>query len=103
MRIAAVVREEAEQQASEQRLHDNRSKTTGRQGEPLNTEAEELYQVKLDNMEWETILKRPLNPRGESVRHKTKRNDVEKSFGDFKINILRLCKVCVCVIVVKFD
>jgi len=68
-----VLWEEAEQQAAERRRQDKRSTAKGREGEPLNTNVEELYQIKLANLERETILKRLLNQQGEFVRHKTKR------------------------------
>jgi hypothetical protein len=71
--LKPVLREEAEQQATERRQQDKRSTAKGRQGEPLCTDVEELYQIKLDNLERETILKRLLNLQGEFVRHKTKR------------------------------
>jgi len=71
--LKPVLREEAERQASERRRHDKRSTAKGRQGEPLSTDVEKLYQIKLDNLERETILKRLLNLQGEFVRHKTKR------------------------------
>jgi hypothetical protein len=58
-----VLREEAERQATAKE----------REEEPLNTDVEELYQIKLNNLERETILERLLNQRGEFVRHKTKR------------------------------
>jgi hypothetical protein len=68
-----VLQEEAEQQAAERRRRDARSTAKGREGEPLSTDTEELYQIKLNNLERETILKRLLNQQGEFVRHKTKR------------------------------
>ena len=68
-----VLREEAEQQAAERKRQDARSTAKGRAGEPLNTDVEKLVQIKLDNLERETILKRLLNLQGEFVRHKTKR------------------------------
>jgi len=37
------------------------------------TDVEELYQIKLNNLERETILERLMNQRGEFVRHETKR------------------------------
>jgi len=71
--LKPVLREEAEQQAAERRRQDKRSTAKGREGEPLSTNVEELYQIKLANLERETILKRLLNLQGEFVRHKTKR------------------------------
>jgi len=70
--LKPVLREEAEQQAAERRQWDARSTAKERNGEPLNTDVEELYQIKLNNLERETILERLLNQRGEFVRHKTK-------------------------------
>jgi len=71
--LKPVLREEAEQQAAERQRQNKRSTAQGREGEPLNTDVEELYQIKLANLERETILKRLLNLQGEFVRHKTKR------------------------------
>ena len=71
--LKPVLREEAEQQAAERQRQDKRSTAQGREGEPLNTDVEELYQIKLANLERETILKRLVNLQGEFVRHKTKR------------------------------
>jgi hypothetical protein len=71
--LKPVLREEAEQQAANRQRLDARSTTKGREGEPLSTDVEELYQAKLSNLERETILERLLNQRGEFVRHKTKR------------------------------
>jgi len=68
-----VLREEAEKQAAERKRQDARSTAKGREGKPLSTDVEELYQTKLDSLERETILKRLLNLQGEFVRHKTKR------------------------------
>jgi len=71
--LKPVLREEAEQQAAERQQKDARSTAKGHEGEPLSIDVEKLYQVKLDNLERETILKRLLNLQGEFVRHKTKR------------------------------
>jgi hypothetical protein len=71
--LKPVLWEEAEQQAAERRRQDKRSTAKGREGEPLSTNVEELYQIKLANLERESILKRLLNLQGEFVRHKTKR------------------------------
>ena len=71
--LKPVLWEEAEQQATERRRQDKRSTAKGREGEPLSINVEELYQIKLANLERETILKRLLNQQGEFVRHKTKR------------------------------
>jgi hypothetical protein len=71
--LKPVLREEAEQQAANRQRLDARSTTKGREGEPLSTDVEELYQAKLSNLERETIMERLLNQRGEFVRHKTKR------------------------------
>jgi transposase len=71
--LKPVLREEAEQQAAHRQRLDARSTAKGRVGEPLCTDVEELYQLKLSNLERETILERLLNQRGEFVRHKTKR------------------------------
>jgi hypothetical protein len=71
--LKPVLREETEQQAANRQQLDARSTAKGREGEPLSTDVEELYQSKLSNLERETILERLLNQRGEFVRHKTKR------------------------------
>jgi len=71
--LKPVLRGEAEQQAAERRRQNARSTAKGQEGEPLCTNVEELYQIKLDNLERETILKRLLNQRGEFVCHKTQR------------------------------
>jgi hypothetical protein len=71
--LKPVLWAEAEQQAAERRQQDKRSTAKGREGEPLSTDVEELYRIKLANLERETILKRLLNLQGEFVRHKTKR------------------------------
>lgn len=68
-----VLREEAERQAAERRRQDKRSTAQGREGEPLSTDVEELYRIKLANLERETTLRRLLGQRGEFVRHKTMR------------------------------
>ena len=71
--LKPVLREEAERQAAERCRQDKRSTAKGREGEPLSTDAEELYHIKLANLERETILSRLLNQPGEFVRHKTER------------------------------
>jgi hypothetical protein len=71
--LEPVLREEAEWQAAERRRQDKRSTAQGREGEPLSTDVEELYRIKLANLERETILSRLLNQQGEFVRHKTQR------------------------------
>lgn len=71
--LKPVLREEAEQQAANRQQRDARSTAKGREGKPLSTDVEELYQIKLNNLERETILERLTNQRGEFVRHKTKR------------------------------
>ena len=71
--LKPVLREEAEQQATNRQRLDARSTARGREGEPLSTDVEELYQLKLSNLERETILERLLHQRGAFVRHKTKR------------------------------
>lgn len=69
--LKPVLREEAERQAADRQRRDARSTAQGREGEPLSTDVEELYRIKVANLERETILKL-LNQRGEFVRHKTK-------------------------------
>ena len=70
--LKPVLRKEAEQQAAVRQRRDKRSTAKGRVGQPLSTAVEELYQIKLDNLERETILLRLLNQRGDFVLHKTK-------------------------------
>jgi hypothetical protein len=70
--LKPVLWEEAEQQAAARRRRDARSTARERTGDPLCTDVEELYQIKLNNLERETILKHLLNQQGEFVRHKTK-------------------------------
>ena len=71
--LKPVLRKEAQQQADQRQRQNKRSTSKERQGEPLCTDVEKLYQIKLANLERETILKRLLNLQGEFVRHKTKR------------------------------
>lgn len=71
--LKPVLREEAEQQAAERKRLDKRSTAKGREGQPLSTDVEELYQTKLRNLERETILVQLLNQPGEFIRHKTER------------------------------
>jgi hypothetical protein len=73
--LKPVLRQEAAQQAAQRRRHAKRKRSTakGRAGEPLSTNVDELYQIKLANLQRETILERLLNQSGEFVRHKTNR------------------------------
>jgi hypothetical protein len=71
--LKPVLHEEAQQQAAARRQHDARSTAKGREGQPLRTDVEQLYQAKLSNLERETILSRLLNQPGEFVHHKTQR------------------------------
>jgi hypothetical protein len=73
--LKPVLRQEAAQQAAQRRRHPKRKLSTakGRAGEPLSTNVDELYQIKLANLQRETILERLLNQSGEFVRHKTNR------------------------------
>jgi len=71
--LKPVLREEAAQQAAERKRLDTRSTAKGREGQPLSSDVEELYQTKLRNLERETILVQLLNQPGEFVRHKTER------------------------------
>jgi len=59
--LQPVLREEAERQAAERQRLDKRSTAKGREGEPLCTDVETLYQAKVANLERETILERLLN------------------------------------------
>jgi hypothetical protein len=69
--LKPVLRQEAEQQAAIRQQRNLRSTAKGREGQPLCTDVEQLYQTKLANLERETILNRLLNQPGEFVRHKT--------------------------------
>lgn len=60
--LKPVLWEEAERQAAERQRLDRRSTAQGREGEPLCTDVETLYQIKVANLERETILERlPVN------------------------------------------
>ena len=67
--LKPVLREEAERQAAERRRLDKRSTARSREGEPLCTDVETLYQTKVANLERETILKRLLNQPGRHLYH----------------------------------
>jgi hypothetical protein len=67
--LKPVLREEAERQAAERQRLDKRSTAKGREGEPLGTDVETLYQTKLANLERETILERLLNQSGRHLYH----------------------------------
>jgi hypothetical protein len=71
--LKPVLWEEAESQAAARQERDARSTAKGREREPLCTDVEQLYLIKLANLERETILSRLLSLQGEFVRHKTKR------------------------------
>ncbi len=71
--LKPVLRQEAERQAAIRQQLDLRSTALGRKNEPLCTDPEKLYQVKLANLERETILSRLLNQPGHFVKHKTER------------------------------
>lgn len=67
--LKPVLRQEAQRQAAERRRLDKRSTAKGREGEPLCTDAETLYQIKVANLERETILERLLNQSGRHLYH----------------------------------
>jgi len=67
--LKPVLREEAERQAAERQRLDKRSTAKGREGEPLCTDVETLYQAKVANLERETILERLLNQPGRHLYH----------------------------------
>jgi hypothetical protein len=71
--LKPVLRQEAERQAATRQQLDLRSTAQGRKDEPLCTDVEKLYQIKLANLERETILSRLLNQPGHFVKHKTER------------------------------
>lgn len=67
--LKPVLREEAQRQAAERLRWDKRSTARGREGEPLCTDVETLYQIKVANLERETILERLLNQPGRHLFH----------------------------------
>ena len=67
--LKPVLREEAERQAAERRRLDKRSTARGREGEPLCTDVETLYQTKVANLERETILEQLLHQPGRHLYH----------------------------------
>jgi len=67
--LKPVLREEAERQAAERRRLDKRSTAKGREEEPLCTDVETLYQIKVAHLERETILERLLNQPGRHLYH----------------------------------
>jgi hypothetical protein len=75
--LKPVLCAEAEQQAVARRQQGPggtaRSTAKGREGQSLCIDVEELYRIKLANLERETILTRLLNQPGEFVRHKQQR------------------------------
>jgi len=62
--LKPVLREEADHQAAERKRLDKRSTAKGREGEPLCTDVETLYETKVANLERETILERLINQPG---------------------------------------
>jgi hypothetical protein len=71
--LKPVLRQEAQRQAATRQQLDLRSTAKGHKDEPLCTDVEKLYQIKLANLERETILSRLLNQPGHFVKHKTER------------------------------
>lgn len=71
--LKPVLREEAEHQAAERRRLDKRSTAKEREGEPLCTDEETLYQTKVANLERETILEWLLNQPGRHLYHPQER------------------------------
>ena len=71
--LKPVLREQAEHQAAERRRLDKRSTTKEREGEPLCTDVETLYQTKVANLERETILEWLLNQPGRHLYHPQER------------------------------
>jgi hypothetical protein len=67
--LKPVLRHEAQRQVTERQRCDKRSTAKGRQGEPLCTDVETLYQAKVANLERETILERLLNQPGRHLYH----------------------------------
>jgi len=68
--LKPVLREEAEHQAAERKRLDKRSAAKGREGEPLCTDVETLYEIKVANLERETILERLINQPGRHLYHR---------------------------------
>lgn len=68
--LKPVLREEAERQATERKRLDKRSTAKGREGEPLCTDVETLYEIKVANLERETILERLINQPGRHLYHR---------------------------------
>lgn len=68
--LKPVLWEEAERQAAERKRLDKRSTAQGREGEPLCTDVETLYHIKVANLERETILERLLNQPGRHLYHR---------------------------------
>jgi len=70
--LKPVLHAEAEQQATARRQADKRSQSQQHAGEPLCTDAERLFQIKVANLEHETILKSLLGQGGRLLWHPEK-------------------------------
>jgi hypothetical protein len=70
--LKPVLREEAARQATARQQADKRSQSQQHAGEPLCTDAERLFQIKVANLEHETILKRLLSQVGRLLWHPEK-------------------------------
>jgi hypothetical protein len=64
MALKPVLRAAAERQATTRQQADKRSQSQQHPSEPLCTDSERLFQIKLANLEQETILKSLLNQGG---------------------------------------
>ncbi len=71
--LKPVLREEAERQAMMRKQLAKRSSAQGKEGTLLTSEVDELYQIKLANLERETILLSLLNQPGEFLCHHEQR------------------------------
>jgi len=67
--LKPVLRAEAAQQATARQQADKRSQSQQHAGEPLCTDAERLFQIKVANLEHETILKSLLSQGGRLLWH----------------------------------
>lgn len=103
--LKPVLREEAEHQAAERKRWDKRSTAKGREGEPLCTDVETLYEIKVANLERETILERLINQPGRHLYHRGEKIlvTVAQRFSDRRMqaayerycHILNQKRVCV--------
>jgi len=95
--LKPVLREEAEHQAAERKRLDKRSTAKGREGEPLCTDVETLYEIKVANLERETILERLINQPGRHLYHRGEKIlvTVAQRFSDQRMQVAyeRYCHI----------